>query len=355
MIYVIADDLTGAAEIAGICARYGLLTSFSLGEVRTVDAYDAHVIATETRQQSLSDARKEIRKLCEALPTDALLFKKTDSAFRGHVEDELYELLQSSRYLNCLYIPANPSRGRVIKGGIYYIDGIPLDKTPFSTDPEYPAWSSKIEERFPNMKYWKQANERGLYYADATCREDLDKLIKQAGRQTLLAGGADLFEQFLTVLGHSVSNEKPLHQISFNDALMVCGSTQSKGMPDWPASMMPHSTYQGENNTDVWVDDALSLLNQYGHVQLRMPTAVSPDALKAAFLKSATAEAVALLLQQYPIREVYIEGGATAYSILERMGWKDLTLSCEYAPGVVRMEHAAYGITLKPGSYPWPW
>ena len=80
MIYVIADDLTGAAEIAGICARYGLLTSFSLGEVRTVDAYDAHVIATETRQQSLSDARKEIRKLCEALPTDALLFKKTDSA-----------------------------------------------------------------------------------------------------------------------------------------------------------------------------------------------------------------------------------------------------------------------------------
>ena len=65
MIYIIADDLTGAAEIAGICVRYGLRTSFSLDEVKSLDTYDAQVIATETRQHSLSAARKTISQLCE--------------------------------------------------------------------------------------------------------------------------------------------------------------------------------------------------------------------------------------------------------------------------------------------------
>lgn len=355
MIYIIADDLTGAAEIAGICVRYGLRTSFSLDEVKSLDTYDAQVIATETRQHSISAARKTISQLCDALPPGVLLFKKTDSALRGHVEEEMEEILQSGRYRNCLFLPANPSRGRVIEGGIYYIDGIPLDKTLFSTDPEYPAWSSKIEERFPKMKPWKGAQEHGLYYADAVCTEDLTKLLRQTEQQTLLAGGADLFEQFLAALGYSAGSDESRHQVSFEDALMVCGSTQSKGMPGWPISMMPRSTYQGEADASPWVGDAVSLLKQFGHIQLRLPTDIRYDASRAAYLRTVTAEAVSLLLQHYPVREVYIEGGATAYSVLERMGWKELTLSCEYAPGVVRMQHASCGITVKPGSYPWPW
>ena len=355
MLYIIADDLTGAAEIAGICVRYGLRTSFSLGEFKSVDTYDAQVIATETRQHSLSAARETISKLCEALPPGVLLFKKTDSALRGHVEEEMDAILESGRYRNCLFLPANPSRGRVIEDGIYYIDGIPLDKTPFSTDPEYPAWSSKIEERFPRIRRWNGTDECGLYYADSSCSEDLINLTIQAGTQTLLAGGADLFEQFLATLGYTVNSEKPSLPAGFDDALMVCGSTQSKGMPGWPTSQMPTSTYLGEADATTWVGAALSLLKQFGHVQLRLPTDNSYEASRALYLRTVTAEAVSLLLQNYPVREVYIEGGATAYSILERMGWKELQLSCEYAPGVVRMQHAACGITVKPGSYLWPW
>ena len=44
-----------------------------------------------------------------------------------------------------LLVPANPALGRVIRGGCYFIDGIPIDKTDFGQDPEYPA-------RFPDVR-----------------------------------------------------------------------------------------------------------------------------------------------------------------------------------------------------------
>nr|WP_286524181.1 nucleotide-binding domain containing protein [Duncaniella freteri] len=49
-----------------------------------------------------------------------------------------------------------------------------------------------------------------------------------------------------------------------------------------------------------------------------------------------------------------IEGGATAYASLQRLGWDTFTITDEIAPGVIRMR-APNGthVTMKPGSYPW--
>ena len=50
MIVVIADDLTGAAEIAGIAWRNGLLVRMIMRLTRTIPTCDVLVIATNTRQ-----------------------------------------------------------------------------------------------------------------------------------------------------------------------------------------------------------------------------------------------------------------------------------------------------------------
>ena len=52
--------------------------------------------------------------------------------------------------------------------------------------------------------------------------------------------------------------------------------------------------------------------------------------------------------------ELVIEGGATAFAILNRLGWNSFTITEEIAPGVIRMQ-ADNGthVTMKPGSYPW--
>ena len=51
--------------------------------------------------------------------------------------------------------------------------------------------------------------------------------------------------------------------------------------------------------------------------------------------------------------ELVIEGGATAFAILNRLGWNSFTITEEIAPGVIRMQ-ADNGthVTMKPGSLP---
>jgi uncharacterized protein YgbK (DUF1537 family) len=82
-----------------------------------------------------------------------------------------------------------------------------------------------------------------------------------------------------------------------------------------------------------------------------------PSARLALDLRTHMAGLVQQLLAQTRVKELLIEGGATARAIMEAMGWDMLVVTGEHAPGVVRLRvHAPQGqmVTLKPGTYPWP-
>jgi uncharacterized protein YgbK (DUF1537 family) len=49
-----------------------------------------------------------------------------------------------------------------------------------------------------------------------------------------------------------------------------------------------------------------------------------------------------------------VEGGATAYAIIQHLGWNVFSIERELAPGIVTIKHHQDLITLKPGSYLWP-
>jgi D-threonate/D-erythronate kinase len=62
-------------------------------------------------------------------------------------------------------------------------------------------------------------------------------------------------------------------------------------------------------------------------------------------------------IQAGVVRHVMIEGGATAASILNVLGWQRLAVVREWVPGVATLRPAAdehLTITMKPGSYVWP-
>jgi uncharacterized protein YgbK (DUF1537 family) len=68
-------------------------------------------------------------------------------------------------------------------------------------------------------------------------------------------------------------------------------------------------------------------------------------------------EVVAELVKNCPVQELLIEGGATAYSVLNYLKWKTLIPEQELEPGVVRMRvgrKPSLFLTIKPGSYSWP-
>ena len=50
---------------------------------------------------------------------------------------------------------------------------------------------------------------------------------------------------------------------------------------------------------------------------------------------------------------IIIEGGATAFAVIQALGWNTFGIKSEYAPGIVGMTHGETEIILKPGSYPW--
>ena len=73
----------------------------------------------------------------------------------------------------------------------------------------------------------------------------------------------------------------------------------------------------------------------------------------AIYLRETMGEVIRRLVAVYPPQELIIEGGSTAWQILQQLGWHEFDITDEIDPGVVRM--LAVGththVTMKPGSY----
>lgn len=375
MILVIADDLTGAAEIAGLAQSRGLQTRLLTDAGGSADQCDVTVVATDTRsmtaEAALSETRRVVSSLIrhQVLAPGVTLFKKTDSALRGHVVAELHELMRLTGFQRSVYLPANPSRGRTIRGGTYYIRqhgrDVPIAETDFSFDPEFPARTSLLAERFPDAV--------GIAMPDAATPADLAAAVHEAADDTILAGAADLFQQLLLARfpaspssGGSLPDPLPASPSSAapvetpippsTSIVMVCGSTQSRP-PELgiPLSPMPRALYDGATDLTPWLDDALPKSASCGSVILTIPHRHLTGPAVAVHLRALTSRMVQQLLRHLRPDELIIEGGATAFAILRRLRLTHFTVLAQLAPGVVRLRESTSGllITLKPGSYPW--
>ena len=344
---VIADDITGAAEMAGIAWSKGY-------DVRLMiqgDEWPLSVIATDTRSMTEAEAVAETRRITSAFSHQpSAFFKKTDSALRGHVVAELVALMDTIGYERAVYLPANPSKGRVIRNGVYYIGGVPIHKTAFSFDPEFPAKSSLLKERFPD------AEAHHIVMPDAETIDDVKRIVAEYNDgRTLFAGAADLFHAVLASCDE-VFPLRPPHTLDDSkkesDTLILCGSTQSKPLTiGLPIAPMPLEIYDGSDNLRLWdvraYDERHSLI-------LTIPHTHRTGRDVAIHLRKMMAAMARQLVDKHLPSHLIIEGGATAWATLQALGWHLFSIEREFAPGVVQMR-ASNGtlLTLKPGSYPW--
>lgn len=375
MIIVIADDITGAAEIAGIAKSAGFGTRLLMtgkGEIISDnllvgDDLKAQVIvfATDTRQMVEADAVKVVEGLVNIIPSKAFFFKKTDSVLRGHIKAECQAILDNSDYDQVLLVPQNPSKGRVVRDGLYYINDVLLNETQFANDPEYPA---------------KTADVQTFGVPDAESVEQIAEIVKAVKPKTLFAGGADLFKAVLDNTKHLTQNTKSSYQSDElasaeshdlansvpQNFLMVCGSTQSKSVVDTPLCRrynavecnMPESVFLGKESAETWIASLKPVFAKNGVVlTINYPSQGGKDF--AVRLRRTMAETVKALLSggekavAQPRLKLIIEGGATAFEILSTLGWSTFDVVKEHYPGVVEIANDKASIVLKPGSYPW--
>jgi uncharacterized protein YgbK (DUF1537 family) len=358
MITVVADDITGAAEVAGIAFRYGLKTVVMTRCEGEIPSCDVLVVASDTRSMNQDDAAEASAEIVRWIPQQCVLFKKTDSALRGNVVKELQSLLSGcQRYHRVLFVPANPTKNRTITGGIYRINGIPIADTDFAADPEFPALSSDMRVRFPEMKEWNSGNKGIMLWHDAATVGDIRNVVALADECTMLAGAADLFTAFI----ESQFNKQPIAPQNQccsigGDRLIVCGSTQSKpldiGIRTW---IMPEEVFRGNASADEWTRD---MMTEYAQSHSAIITIgqreTRHDAGAAAYLRQVMAAVAASLMHAHCPQHIIIEGGATAFALLNKLGLLRFAVTQEIAPGIVMMEtELGNNVILKPGSYPW--
>jgi len=384
MIAVIADDLTGAAELGGIGLRHGLRTEIrtivpkytragNTGRLPTDNAPDLLVIAADSRSKPEPDAIEEMSTITQALKTlqPEWIYKKTDSVLRGHVLAELNTHLEILGLESALLIPANPILGRTIREGHYYLNGKPIHHSAFSVDPEFPIYSSDIQDMLHTKqtlvllrKHDEELPARGIVVGEVNDLADLQTWAHRLPAQTLAAGAAGFFSALLDRQFPEAPKRRADAARGAKDAgligaplLFISGTTFDRSRDSIKRQKKAGGPvrYMPQDPDETWFDDIASLLEKHN----RAVIAIDPDgySYSARHLRDSMAIAIYHLLKRTTPTEIIIEGGATAYAILNAIGWHTFVPEQELAPGLVRMRVAEAPdlfVTVKPGSYPWP-
>ncbi len=365
MIVVIADDITGAAEIAGVGLRFGLNVYMTTTAEALPPRVQLWVIALDTRSMNRTCAVQAVTDTVKRLLDIGVkdIFKKLDSLLRGHVMSELAAQRILEHKKKVLLCPANPEKRRLIVNGKYLVDGIPLGETEFSKDPEFPAKKSIISE----MLGVKNMQKNKIIVVNASSVDDLLEAAKRKDDQTILAGSAAFFTAYLLSLEYVATPMfKPLPV--FENALFVCGSAYGKSR-----ERVEKSREAGANVAYIspLLTDEQELLKSLEDCTQLLVTAInagetailtiSEPVLKgnkaARMLKQSVVTVVKKVLAKVKISEMVVEGGATAYAIIEELKYRRFIPTHEFADGVVRMsvgEHGNMHLTIKPGSYDFP-
>lgn len=376
MIAVISDDFTGAAEIGGIGIRNG----FSVTIDTSVDANyncDILVIATNTRSLCKIEAQKQIKEVTEDLLKlhPDLIYKKTDSLLRGKIGEELDVQLAVSGKKKVLLVPANPAMNRTIVDGIYYVNKIPLMESNFFGSEFDKRTTSNVLDMiggdYKNQSFsislGQDIPREGFIIGNTPTNEDLTAWANLIDESILPAGGASFFNAIL----RKIKKEKRAiaKTLSFgNKALYVCGSNHLpsrevvRKVKEAGGSVlyMPKSIFCKDDYEGIiqdWADEIILAIEKENKVIIAIDTLECdsvggvPNKIEKIF-----ATVVKKVLEKVILEELLIEGGATAYSIIEHLEYKKFYPEQELAQGVIRMrieQVKKMHLTLKPGSYQW--
>ena len=368
MIAVIADDFTGAAELAGIGLRYDLKVELAMSAIST-DA-DLLVVSADSRSLNSRMAHKTITKVVKDTLTlqPLFIYKKIDSVFRGHVLDEIKIQMHESGLKKALIVGANPSFGRTISEGKYYINGELVSETDFGNDPEFAITDSSVLKIIKAatgeavvLKHTDELPGTGIVIGDVESEEDVKAWANKIDKSWLLAGAGDFFTALLEKNNKAKATKASAESFPH---LYVSGTAYSKSQQfvkevkhklGCVAYLSAAMMKTGEIDDGPWFKNITEILSRHKKAVIAINDEdVDPWYVSAVHLRTTMAEVVKKIVEENEVKEIFIEGGSTAASILRELGIERLYVVNELQRGVVRMKAGDLFITVKPGSYKIP-
>lgn len=220
LLAIVADDLTGAADTSACFADAGWRTVIPFTSIAPANV-DVLALSTESRDMAAIDAAEAVYRAILSMAANApprWVYKKIDSAMRGHPRDELLAAMNAVGTRRALVAPALPAEGRTTRGGRQYINGLPLQASPLGG----PLGASSLLDLFANdldlpvihlplglvrqhpaaIREWLSGEEDGILVADAETDADLDTLAQAAAASSLrvLCGSAGFARRLAVAL-----------------------------------------------------------------------------------------------------------------------------------------------------------
>ncbi|MCA5004714.1 four-carbon acid sugar kinase family protein [Sphingobacterium bovistauri] len=369
-ILVIADDLTGAAEIAGIVHQSGLRAEvFTWYSNQNFDS-DVAIVNSNTRSLTANEAIIQIREIIDTIdiPSFNWVYLKFDSALRGHIYAEISTYREILNVPKIFFCPVNPSLNRYIKNGNYWINNQLISQTSFSKDPEFPILDDNVlkilgASDWTIKRVFEDEIDNTVYVCEVLTADDINDLAVKTSSNSVNAGAAAYFKALLkSYIGENKHHNSDLNSeyfissvdksiISSESTLFVCGSSH-KNSRNWLHKQDPQAVLYWNAKDYTVIQGIVEKIKNEGKVILAFLDDLDFD---ADYLRHAMAKLVKQVFINSNLRELYIEGGATAYEILNTLNVQRMLPVHVYEAGVIRMkiENSELHIILKPGSYFW--
>ena len=226
---VIADDFTGATDIAGMLVKGGMRTIQTIGvpaKGTIPDDVDAVVVALKTRSIPAADAIAQSLDALKALQAAGCVrfffkycstFDSTDAGNIGPVGDALLDALKAKQ---AIYCPAFPVNGRTIFFGHLFVGDVLLSDSHMKHHPLTPMTDASLVRVLARQTPHKVGlvTLKQVQSGSAVLRESLDKLAADGVRHVVVDAVADTD---LGIIGEAIGD----------DTLVTGGSGVALGLP----------------------------------------------------------------------------------------------------------------------------
>lgn len=391
---VIADDFTGAGDIASFLQKGGARTLL-LTEVPASfgEEWDCVVIALKIRSAKPEDAVEQVKKALAFLKEtgmERIYFKYCstfDSTPKGNIGVVMDALLEELDVPFSLLCPSLPVNGRTVKNGILYVKGIPLAESPMKDHPLNPMWASGIPElmrpqsRYPcfivkredikNGKVWddieryQKEQEKFYLIPDYEDEEDGRQIAAAFGACRLLSGGSGLAEYLLDGKGKAAIRKQ--EQAEGQRAILLCGScSQMSGKQIGFYRKKGHAVYCVDarklEEGHLCAADIFAYALEHDNTLIYSGAAEeglhSVERTESFYKRSKLMEALMADLSEMAVKHrfdrVIVAGGETSGAVTLRLGYAAYQIGDSVAPGVPVMrplKNLRLSLILKSGNF----
>ncbi|PDT16682.1 hypothetical protein CO670_12045 [Rhizobium sp. J15] len=400
----IADDFTGATDLAGLLARSGVRVSLRIGVPREppADTAPLEIIALKCRTAPVEEAVAETQAALDWLRRAGAqrFFWKYCSTFdstpQGNIGPVAEALMTALGTKQTIYCPAFPENGRSIFMGNLFVGEQPLAESPMKDHPLTPMRDSNLlrllapqvtspvglANRHAVAKGAAALRDRlaqlmddGVVHVvvDAVANDDLSLIAEACHDMPLLTGGSaiamplpEIWLKQGVLKRHEVDRT---HRFEAGPAIILSGSCSAMTNRQVAAFLSKERPSLKLDPLDLAENGDAAALDWLSRQDLAgtpiIYATAAPDAVRAAqeklgteragVLVEATLAACAARARDLGVRRFVVAGGETSGAVTKSLGISRLDIGAEIAPGVpwcfARTAGRDIAITLKSGNF----